>query len=119
MPATRAASARVFSTVLPSPGHPGATASYPLVVKYSVHGVHELACSQSPWMKTTGMRLSGMAAPAQCCVGGTGCRPDTVCGGNLAAADALNKAPANHGPARTEHCARPAVPAEPGISWRR
>src|SRR6478736_8764154 len=52
--------ARESATVSASPGQPGAIAAYPASSKSSTQGCHEVACSQRPWMKTTGRRVSVM-----------------------------------------------------------
>ncbi len=46
--------ARAASTVSGSPGQPGAEAAYPALVKNSIHGSQDRACSQRPWMNRTG-----------------------------------------------------------------
>jgi hypothetical protein len=51
--------ARASGTEAGSPGHPGAEASYPALVKRSIQPSHDVACSQRPWMKMTGA-CSGM-----------------------------------------------------------
>src|SRR3954469_9695247 len=51
--ATAPGALRAASTVAESPGHPGATASYPLVLNSSTHGPQESLCNHSPWTKTT------------------------------------------------------------------
>src|SRR2546421_9045320 len=59
-PATSSACFRACSTLPASPGQPGATGAYPVSRKRSTHGPHESACSQRPWMKTTGVASPGM-----------------------------------------------------------
>ena len=44
-------------------GQPGATGWYPLAAKSSNQGVHEVACSHRPWMKTTGVAFMPVILP--------------------------------------------------------
>src|SRR3954454_21211912 len=60
--ATSSGSARAPLTVAGSLGHPGATASYPSSPKRSTHGAQLVACSQRPWINTTGRRASVIPA---------------------------------------------------------
>src|SRR3954464_13353726 len=51
------------STVSAMPGHSGAIGANPACSRSSIQGCHEEACSQRPWMRTTGMRAWDMATP--------------------------------------------------------